>query len=144
MHILVISSTQAWLKEVQPRLQEEGAVVSTADNVFDARTKLTKLPIDLVICATNMPRKTGVQFLVEWRKEGLLRAKVPFILVVERVMTMPLKYEEKVLVENQENVLATWEGWPKPYNLREEMNKVWRPWHEAQANPEEERRAASS
>jgi DNA-binding response OmpR family regulator len=76
--ILVADDDRTCRDSIQKVLEREGHKVQTAENVDGALEALGTCHFDLVVCDYRMPGKTGVELLVELRRQA---SPVPVLMI---------------------------------------------------------------
>ena len=76
--ILVADDDRTCRDSIQKVLEREGHTVRTVGNVDAALQALGTQHFDLVVCDYRMPGKTGVDLLIELRRQALL---VPVLMI---------------------------------------------------------------
>ena len=76
--ILVADDDKTCRDSIQKVLEREGHTVRTAENVDGALEALGTHHFDLVVCDYRMPGKTGVDLLIELRRQASL---VPVLMI---------------------------------------------------------------
>ena len=76
--ILVADDDQTCRDSIQKVLEREGHKVHTAENVAGALEALATYHFDLVVCDYRMPDKTGIDLLIELRRQASL---VPVLMI---------------------------------------------------------------
>ena len=76
--ILVADDDTTCRDSIQKVLEREGHTVRTADNVDGALEALGSNSFDLVVCDYRMPGKTGIDLLIEVRRQAL---RVPVLMI---------------------------------------------------------------
>ena len=76
--ILVADDDKTCRDSIQKVLEREGHTVQTAENVDRALDALRANHFDLVVCDYRMPGKTGVDLLIELRKQA---SQVPVLMI---------------------------------------------------------------
>ena len=76
--ILVADDDKTCRDSIQKVLEREGHTVRTAENVDGALEALRTDHFDLVVCDYRMPGKTGIDLLIELRRQALL---VPVLMI---------------------------------------------------------------
>ena len=68
-NILVADDEETCRESIQKVLEREGHTVQTAENVDSALEALGARHFDLVVCDYRMPGKTGIDLLIELRRQ---------------------------------------------------------------------------
>ena len=76
--ILVADDDKTFRDSIQKVLEREGHTVQTAENVDGALEALGMNHFDLVVCDYRMPGKTGIDLLIELRRQHSL---VPVLMI---------------------------------------------------------------
>ena len=76
--ILVADDDKTCRDSIQKVLEREGHTVRTAENVDGALEALGTHHFDLVVCDYRMPGKTGIDLLIELRRQACL---VPVLMI---------------------------------------------------------------
>jgi len=76
--ILVADDDRTCRDSIQKVLEREGHTVQTAENVDMALETLGTNHFDLVVCDYRMPGKTGIDFLVELKRQ---QSPVPVLMI---------------------------------------------------------------
>jgi len=76
--ILVADDDKTCRDSIQKVLEREGHTVQTAENVDGALAALAGRHFDLVVCDYRMPGKTGVDLLIELRRQ---QSSVPVLMI---------------------------------------------------------------
>jgi DNA-binding NtrC family response regulator len=76
--ILVADDDRTCRDSIQKVLEREGHTVQTADNVDGALETLGTGHFDLVVCDYRMPGKTGIDLLIELRRQA---SRVPVLMI---------------------------------------------------------------
>ena len=76
--ILVADDDKTCRDSIQKVLEREGHTVQTAEDVDRALESLALNHFDLVVCDYRMPRKTGVDLLIELRRQ---HSSVPVLMI---------------------------------------------------------------
>ena len=76
--ILVADDDKTCRDSIQKVLEREGHTVQTAENVDSALEALGANHFDLVVCDYRMPGKTGMDFLIELRRQ---QCSVPVLMI---------------------------------------------------------------
>jgi DNA-binding response OmpR family regulator len=77
-NILVADDDETFRDSIQKVLEREGYSVQTAGTVDSALQTLRSGDFDLVVCDYTMPGKTGIEFLMEMKKE---KSSVPVVMI---------------------------------------------------------------
>ena len=72
--ILIADDDKTCRDSIQKVLEREGHTVRTADSVDGALEALGASHFDLVVCDYRMPDKTGVDLLIELRRQAFCSA----------------------------------------------------------------------
>ena len=79
-HILIVDDDDRIRILVKQYLQDNNYLVTTAKDAFDAKNKIDLINFDLIILDIMMPKKSGLEFTGELKKEN----KVPIILLTAK------------------------------------------------------------
>jgi len=79
-HILIVDDDDRIRILVKQYLQDNNYLVTTAKDAFDAKNKIDLIKFDLIILDIMMPKKSGLEFTGELKKEN----KVPIILLTAK------------------------------------------------------------
>jgi len=77
-NILVADDDKTCRDSIQKVLEREGHAVQAAENVDGALEALGANHFDLVVCDYRMPGKTGMEFLIELRRQ---QCSVPVLII---------------------------------------------------------------
>ena len=77
-NILVADDDTTCRASIQKVLEREGHTVRTAENVDSALAALRLYHFDLVVCDYRMPGKTGLDLLIELKRQ---QASVPVLMI---------------------------------------------------------------
>jgi DNA-binding NtrC family response regulator len=77
-NILVADDDKTCRDSIQKVLEREGHMVHTAENVDSALQALSNHHFDLVVCDYRMPGKTGLDLLIELKRQ---HATVPVLMI---------------------------------------------------------------
>lgn len=81
--VLVIEPNRNYLGVVARRLTDFGYRVATAETAQAGLAEMYRIPVDLVLCETNLPGTTGIEFARMLRDDPLHR-DIPLLLIVGR------------------------------------------------------------
>ena len=79
-HILIVDDDDRIRILVKQYLQDNNYLVTTAKDAFDAKNKIDLIKFDLIVLDIMMPKKSGLEFTGELKKEN----KVPIILLTAK------------------------------------------------------------
>ena len=79
-HIIIVDDDDGIRDLVKQFLTEEGFLVTTAQDAFEAKNKIEIIKYDLIILDIMMPKKTGLELAIELRKE----IKTPIIFLTAK------------------------------------------------------------
>ncbi len=79
-HILIVDDDDRIRILVKQYLQDNNYLVTTAKDAFDAKNKIDLIKFDLIVLDIMMPKKSGLEFTSELKKEN----KVPIILLTAK------------------------------------------------------------
>jgi two-component system phosphate regulon response regulator OmpR len=79
-HILIVDDDDRIRILVKQYLQDNNYLVTTAKDAFDAKSKIDLIKFDLIVLDIMMPKKSGLEFTGELKKEN----KVPIILLTAK------------------------------------------------------------
>ena len=79
-HILIVDDDDRIRILVKQYLQNNNYLVTTAKDAFDAKNKIDLIKFDLIVLDIMMPKKSGLEFTGELKKEN----KVPIILLTAK------------------------------------------------------------
>ena len=79
-HILIVDDDDRIRILVKQYLQDNNYLVTTAKDAFDAKNKIDLIKFDLIVLDIMMPKKSGLEFTDELKKEN----KVPIILLTAK------------------------------------------------------------
>ena len=79
-HILVVDDDDGIRSLVKKYLNENGYLVTTANNAEDANDKINLIKFDLIILDIMMPGKSGLEFI----RENLSKLDTPIILLTAK------------------------------------------------------------
>ncbi len=79
-HILIVDDDDRIRILVKQYLQDNNYLVTTARDAFDAKNKIDLIKFDLIVLDIMMPKKSGLEFTGELKKEN----KVPIILLTAK------------------------------------------------------------
>ena len=79
-HILIVDDDDRIRILVKQYLQDNNFIVTTAKDAFDAKNKIDLIKFDLIVLDIMMPKKSGLEFTGELKKEN----KVPIILLTAK------------------------------------------------------------
>ena len=79
-HILVVDDDDRIRILVKQYLQDNNYLITTAKDAFDAKNKIDLIKFDLIVLDIMMPKKSGLEFTGELKKEN----KVPIILLTAK------------------------------------------------------------
>ena len=79
-HILIVDDDDRIRILVKQYLQDNNYFVTTAKDAFDAKNKIDLIKFDLIVLDIMMPKKSGLEFTGELKKEN----KVPIILLTAK------------------------------------------------------------
>ena len=82
-HIIIVDDDDGIRDLVKQFLTEEGFLVTTAKDAFEAKNKIEIIKYDLIILDIMMPKKTGLELAIELRKE----IKTPIIFLTAKGQT---------------------------------------------------------
>ena len=110
-HILIVDDDYRIRILVKQYLQDNNYLVTTAKDAFDAKNKIDLIKFDLIVLDIMMPKKSGLEFTDELKKEN----KVPIILLTAKGET-----DEKVegLERGADDYLA------KPFEPKELLLRI--------------------
>jgi DNA-binding response OmpR family regulator len=77
-NILIADDDKTCRDSIQKVLQREGHTVQSAENVDRALETIGTGHFDLVVCDYRMPGKTGIDLLIELRRQN---SKVPVLMI---------------------------------------------------------------
>ena len=110
-HILIVDDDDRIRILVKQYLQDNNYLVTTAKDAFDAKNKIDLIKFDLIVLDIMMPKKSGLEFTGELKKEN----KVPIILLTA-------KGETDERVEGLERGADDYLG--KPFEPRELLLRI--------------------
>ena len=79
-HILIVDDDDRIRILVKQYLQDNNYLITTAKDAFDAKNKIDLIKFDLIVLDIMMPKKSGLEFTGELKKEN----KVPIILLTAK------------------------------------------------------------
>ena len=79
-HILIVDDDDRIRILVKQYLQDNNYLVTTAKDAFDAKNKIDLIKFDLIVLDIMMPKKSGLEFTGELKKEN----KIPIILLTAK------------------------------------------------------------
>ena len=79
-HIIIVDDDDGIRDLVKQFLTEEGFLVTTAKDAFEAKNKIEIIKYDLIILDIMMPKKTGLELAIELKKE----TKTPIIFLTAK------------------------------------------------------------
>ena len=79
-HILIVDDDDRIRILVKQYLQDNNYLVTTARDAFDAKNKIDLIKFDLIVLDIMMPKKSGLEFTGELKKEN----KIPIILLTAK------------------------------------------------------------
>ena len=79
-HILIVDDDDRIRILVKQYLHDNNYLVTTAKDAFDAKNKIDLIKFDLIVLDIMMPKKSGLEFTGELKKEN----KVPIILLTAK------------------------------------------------------------
>ena len=79
-HILIVDDDDRIRILVKQYLQDNNYLITTAKDAFDAKNKIDLIKFDLIVLDIMMPKKSGLEFTDELKKEN----KVPIILLTAK------------------------------------------------------------
>ena len=79
-HIIIVDDDDGIRDLVKQFLTEEGFLVTTAQDAFEAKNKIEIIKYDLIVLDIMMPKKNGLELAIELRKE----IKTPIIFLTAK------------------------------------------------------------
>ena len=110
-HILIVDDDDRIRILVKQYLQDNNYLVTTARDAFDAKNKIDLIKFDLIVLDIMMPKKSGLEFTGELKKEN----KVP-------IMLLTAKGETDERVEGLERGADDYLG--KPFEPKELLLRI--------------------
>ena len=81
MRLLIVEDDEQLQQHLAMQLKKEGFAIDVANNGVDAEFMGDEEPYDVVILDLGLPRRSGMEVLINWRKKG---NKVPVIVLTAR------------------------------------------------------------